>query len=107
MDLAATALDDRLPSDRLLRATAAQWNAALVWTSADGTIVGANPGFARLAVLPLETLVGRTLPSLLDLGGRDWQTVWDGARGIIRRPVPAPCGSCAMIRSRSICFGSI
>ncbi|WP_377808492.1 EAL domain-containing protein [Azospirillum sp. A29] len=81
MDSAATALDDRLPSDRLLRATAAQWNAALVWTSADGTIVGANPGFARLAGLPLETLVGRTLPSLLDLGGRDWQAVWDGARG--------------------------
>ncbi|CAO3353262.1 putative bifunctional diguanylate cyclase/phosphodiesterase [Azospirillum melinis] len=81
MDSAATALDDRLPSDRLLRATAAQWNAALVWTSADGAIVGANPGFARLAGLPLETLVGRSLPSLLDLGGRDWQAVWDGARG--------------------------
>ncbi|PWC88871.1 oxidoreductase [Azospirillum sp. TSH100] len=81
MDSAGTALDDRLPSDRLLRATAAHWSAALVWMSADGTIVGANPGFARLAGVPLEALVGRSLSGLLDLGGRDWQAVWDGARG--------------------------
>ncbi|KAA0597839.1 diguanylate cyclase (GGDEF)-like protein [Azospirillum lipoferum] len=81
MDSPGTALDDRLPSDRLLRATAAQWSAALVWMSADGTIVGANPGFARLAGVPLETLVGHSLPGLLDLGGRDWQAVWDGAQG--------------------------
>ncbi len=80
MDSAGTALDDRLPSDRLLRATAAQWNAALVWTSADGTIVGANPGFARLAGIPLDALIGRPLPGLLDFGGRDWQAVWDGAQ---------------------------
>ncbi|GLR79716.1 EAL domain-containing protein [Azospirillum oryzae] len=80
MDSAGTALDDRLPSDRLLRATAAQWSAALVWTSADGTIVGANPGFARLAGVPLDALIGRPLPGLLDFGGRDWQAVWDGAQ---------------------------
>jgi diguanylate cyclase (GGDEF)-like protein len=81
MDSAGTALDDRLPSDRLLRATAAQWSAALVWTSSDGTIVGANPGFARLAGTPLDALIDCPLPSLLDLGGRDWQGVWDGAHG--------------------------
>lgn len=80
MDSAGTALDDRLPSDRLLRATAAQWSAALVWTSADGTIVGANPGFARLAGIPLDALIGRPLPGLLDVGGRDWKAVWDGAK---------------------------
>ncbi|MFP5517511.1 MAG: putative bifunctional diguanylate cyclase/phosphodiesterase [Alphaproteobacteria bacterium] len=86
MDSAGTALDDRLPSDRLLRATAAQWSAALVWTTADGTIVGANPAFARLAGCPTDGMIGRSLPAMLDLGGRDWRTVWDGAQG--DRPPP-------------------
>ena len=81
MESAEAALDDRLPSDRLLRVTAAQWSAALVWVSADGMIVGANPGFSRLAGRPLDTLIGRSLPALLDLGGCDWQAVWDGMRG--------------------------
>ncbi|PWC35844.1 EAL domain-containing protein [Azospirillum sp. TSO35-2] len=81
MDLAGAALDDGLPSDRLLRVTVAQWSAALVWAAADGTIVGANPWFAQLAARPLESLIGRPLPALLDLGGRDWSAVWDGAHG--------------------------
>ncbi|MBP2301744.1 putative bifunctional diguanylate cyclase/phosphodiesterase [Azospirillum picis] len=79
MDSAGAALDDHLPSDRLLRATAAQWNAALVWASASGAIVGANPGFARLAGQPLDALVGRPLPALLDFGGRVWSAVWQAA----------------------------
>ncbi|CAO3418150.1 putative bifunctional diguanylate cyclase/phosphodiesterase [Azospirillum endophyticum] len=86
MDSAGTALDDRLPSDRLLRATAVQWSGALVWTSADGTIVGANPGFARLVDSPLDAMIGRSLPTLLDLGGGEWQSVWEGSQG--GRPPP-------------------
>ncbi|BAI70934.1 oxygen sensor diguanylate cyclase/c-di-GMP phosphodiesterase [Azospirillum sp. B510] len=81
MDSAGTALDDRLPSDRLLRVTAAQWSAALVWMSADGIIIGVNPGFCQLAGSPPEAMIGRSLPDLLDLGGYDWRAVWDGVRG--------------------------
>ncbi|AWU92873.1 EAL domain-containing protein [Azospirillum ramasamyi] len=79
MDSAGAALDDRLPSDRLLRVTVEQWSAALVWTAPDGTIVGANPAFARLAGYPPDGMLGRSLSALLDIGGRDWQTVWGGA----------------------------
>ncbi|CAO3442090.1 sensor domain-containing protein [Azospirillum largimobile] len=92
MDSAGAALDDRLPSDRLLRVTAAQWSAALVWTAPDGTIVGANPAFARLAGCPLDDMIGRSLPALLDIGGRDWRTVWDGAQG--DRPPPGSGALC-------------
>jgi len=78
MDSAGRPSDGIAPSDRLLRATIEQWDTALCWIGADGTIAGANPCFTRWTGRPAETLIGRPLLSVLDLGGRDWAAVWDG-----------------------------
>ncbi|MBP2228121.1 diguanylate cyclase (GGDEF)-like protein [Azospirillum agricola] len=94
----ALAADAPAPSDGLLRATVDQWDLGLCWTDAGGMIVGANPSFVRWAGRWADTLVGRPLLSLLDLGGRDWSAVRDG----LASGTPPGSGSIAPPRAEPV-----